>query len=325
MNTFISKPYELLLGIHISYLYEYPNQRENFDFIEIPPIKYVNDIINLININKYPEVIKYLNSYTDESLIPTIALNMNDNYELSEEEIDYSKYQKYLEYKTLKDFANEIKKIAFDINWDSFFEAHKDFYNSMIERFSKFPSNLSLEELKKLYGISNAEFNYIPSVLMNGGFGISNKSKTKLFYNRGFVFDKKINDFYFDQEYLCECLFHEFSHPFINDLVDENFEKFEFIEDLYENAIKHNLPKTYHNPKALLYEYFVRINALYFVQKYFKYVDFSSWIKEHGFSYIEELYLFTKDNLPKYDNYTQFFENEMINYFNERLSNRIRK
>ena len=95
---------------------------------------------------------------------------------------------------------------------------------------------------------------------MNGGFGISNISNDN-FYIRGFYYDEKTKSFENNMRYLNECLFHEFSHPIINPLVDKYFGLFTNINEIQEDALKNDLPKAYSsNPKTLLYEYFVRCN-----------------------------------------------------------------
>ena len=46
----VLKQYELLLALHVAYLLEFPNEKEKYDFIEIPNIDYVRKIKKMIEL-----------------------------------------------------------------------------------------------------------------------------------------------------------------------------------------------------------------------------------------------------------------------------------
>lgn len=127
--------------------------------------------------------------------------------------------------------------------------------------------------------------------------------------------------FFYDKEYLLECLFHEFSRPQVNSLVDKYYDLFTNIERLVKNSIANNLPKTYQNGRTILYEYFVRANAYIMTLKYYPDSKISDWILQHGFKYLNDLASYTSDNINKYNNYEELFKNELIIYMNSILSN----
>lgn len=207
-----------------------------------------------------------------------------------------------------------------EIKWDDFFESNKDFYQNLILEFSKFLSNLDLSDIEKFYGSSGESYNYIPSILMNGGFGPSDK-EGNLYYIRRFQYNEKEKRFEQDIPYLVECLFHEFSHPFVNLLVnllvDKYFHLFSNIDDLFLEAKQFDLPLCYCNQKTLLYEYFVRANAFILKLHYYPNAQISTYMKNHGFIYLDEIVSHTLEHKKDYDSYEAFFEESLIPFINQ--------
>ena len=319
LNILFDKKLELILALYAVYLKKHPELKEEYDFIEFPPVVYVEELENLINIEKCNELIKYLEGFNDCSLSANIAIGLTNDFEIDYERIDYEYIKKYMSYGTLEEFVRLLKKLANEIKWDEFINQNKEYYVNLVNRFSDFPANLDLNDIKKYYGNGLISYNYIPSILMNGGFGTSNKLGDA-YYIRGIQFYDKTNDFHYDPKYLLECMFHEFSHPLINPIIDKYFDKFTNIDEIFKEAIKNGLPKCYsQNQKTLLYEYFVRTNAYILTLKYYQEIDIE-WIKEHGFIHLDEIIEFTLKNRSKYETYEEFFVEEMIDYFNNILN-----
>ena len=176
-----------------------------------------------------------------------------------------------------------------------------------------------MSDIARYYSVKPKTYTFIPSVLMNGGFGPSDK-EGNLYYNKGFYYNEEKQCFEVDNEYLAECLFHEFSHPIINPLVDKYLSGTDFLENMYDSAVKNNLPKTYSNcQETVMYEYLVRANAYILTSKYFKDNMQSiedDWIIPHGFTYLPELVYFTLENLPKYENYEEFVKKAIPTFIN---------
>ena len=152
---------------------------------------------------------------------------------------------------------------------------------------------------------------------MNGGFGSSDK-EGNFYYNRGFCYDDE-KKFYVDREYLVECLFHEFSHPIVNPLVDKYLSGTIILEKFYNDAVSNNLFKTYSGfPESVMYEYLVRANAYILTSKYFDYIQpiEDDWVIPYGFTYLPNLVYFTLENLPKYKNYEEFVEKAIPIFIN---------
>ncbi len=328
MNIELNKQYELILAFYAVYLLKHPElKKEEFDFIETPNIKYIHDLKKLIIPEVYPEIIKYITNFTDCTVPINFGIGIDDSYEIDYKKIQTEQINKYIKYGTIEGFASELKKLANDIRWDNFIKKHFSFYRYIVDNLCKFPNNLNLNDISRYYKVKPKSYIFIPSVLINGGFGPSDK-EGNLYYNRGFRYDEKKECFLIDNEYLVECLFHEFSHPIVNPLVDKYLSNSDILAKMYDNAIKNNLPKAYSDcPETVMYEYLVRANAYILTSKYFKdnmqSID-DDWIIPYGFRYLPELVSFTLENLSKYENYEEFvkkaipiFINNCIEYTKE--------
>lgn len=315
LNIIINKNLELMLAIHAVYLKNNPEMHDELSFIEIPPIEYMNELNCLLNSVEHQNLIDAILKFEDESTCVEIALSLNDNYELDEKRASMNKISATLGNVNLDDFINEFKSFASKIKWDEFYLAHKDYYLDLFPSFCSFPDNLNLKDMEDFYGKKATSYNYIPSILMNGGFSIIDNLDNQ-YYIRGIRWSKEENNFSYDEEYLLECMFHEFSHPIVNSLVDENLFSFISLDEIFKEAIRNNLPNSYKNKKVLLYEYFVRSNANILTRKYYEDARIDDWILEHGFTYLNDIIKYTIQKLPNYNNYEELFKNELIYYFN---------
>lgn len=318
LNVVIDKKLELMLAIHTVYLKKHPDACDELGFIEIPPIDYIDELDVLLSSNNHQKLIDAILEFEYESTCVEVALSLNEIYELDKCRVNIDKISKYMGSINLEDFVNEFKKFAEKIEWDNFFDSHKDYYLKMFSAFCNFPYNLDLSDMEKYYGVTASSYNYIPSILMNGGFSYSDLVGN-LYYIRGIQWSKEKNNFSYEKEYLLECMFHEFSHPIVNSLVDKYLPLFTKLDDIHHDALMHNLPTSYNDKRVLLYEYFVRTNAHILTRKYYSDVRTGDWIINHGFPYLNDIIDFTIKNITKYDNYDDFFKNELICYFNELL------
>ena len=324
LNMVINKQYELILAFHAVYLLKHPELREGeLDFIETPNIEYMHDLEKLIIPENYPELIKYITNFTDCSVPIDLGIGINDLYEVDYRKMQTEHINKYMEYGTIEGFALELKKLATDINWNEFFKKSISFYKKFIDEYCHFPDNLDLNDIARYYKVKPKSYTFIPSVLMNGGFGPSDK-EGNLYYNMGFYYYDDVKEFYVPNEYIVECLFHEFSHPIVNPLVDKYLANTDILEKFYQDAMKNNLFETYSGrPETVMDEYLVRANAYILASKYFK--DSiepieDDWVIPHGFTYLPELVYFTEENLPKYENYEEFVSKAIPEFMSSCLS-----
>ena len=321
LNIIIDKKLELMLAIHAVYKKNNLEANEELEFIETPPVEYFGQLEQLINSVEHQDLIDSILGFKDESTCVQIALGLNNNYEIDKNRIRYDNIEKYLEKVNLDNFVEKFKDFAKKTNWDNFFDEHRNFYQKLFLTFCDFPENLNLNDIENFYGKKGTSYNYIPSILMNGGFAHEDKLGN-LYYIRGIQWNNEKNKFYYDKEYLLECLFHEFSHPHVNALVDKNIVLFTNLAELHREAIDHNLPKTYSsNSNILLYEYFVRANANILTRKYYSDAKIDDWILVHGFQYLNIIIEYTIQNMSKYKDYEEFFTREMIPFMNDILKN----
>lgn len=321
LNVTIDKKLELMLAIHAVYLKSHPEAGDKLDFIEVPPIDYLNELESCLNSTNHQNLIDAILEFKDESVCVRIALSLNDNYELDRSKSNLDKISKYIGSVILEDFVENFKTFAQKIRWNDFFYQHKDYYLKLFSTFCDFPSDLNCNDFERFYGRKVTSYNYIPSILMNGGFGYSD-SFENLYYIRGIQWSKEKNRFYYDKEYLLECMFHEFSHPIVNSLVDKYTALFTNLDEIYQDAMKHNLPISYNNKKILLYEYFVRANANILARKYYFNARIDDWILQHGFIYLNDIIDFTIQNMSKYGNYEELFKTELVVFLNELIDNK---
>ncbi len=315
LNVIVDKKLELMLAIYAVYLRHHSEKREELDFIETPPIDYLVELEQLLNCTLHQVLIDDILKFTDESTCVEIALSLNDNYELDKKKVRLDSLLPYLGNVNLDDFVNNFKSFAKKVKWDDFFDSHKDFYQRLFSTFCDFPENLDLNDIEKFYGKKATSYNYIPSILMNGGFSYHDKLGNQ-YYIRGIQWWEEEKRFYYDKEYLLECLFHEFSHPLVNPLVDKYLSLFTNLDELYKEAINHGLPKSYSKMKILLYEYFVRTNAIILTKKYYADAKIEDWVIQRGFLHLNDFINFTIENMSKYRSYEEFFKNEMISFAN---------
>ncbi len=308
-NICFDKRFEILQGIVIAFIEKYQNLKDDYDWVEIFDCQYVKDLIAKINIDKYPIIIDYIKSITDCGYYSELFLYFDQNMNF------YSGFNKKAFKKGSNNlFAKELKKLYDNENLESFFQENIPQLNNLIEPVKKDLKIIDLEKLNEFYDYKNQKYNVLLSFLANGGFGF--KKGNDLWYFRGLKYVD--NQFVINKDTLIVCLFHEYSHPKVNKLVDKCFNMFDKIklEKMYNEAIINGLSKCYQKKKTFLYEYFVRANAIFLAKDYVSYnylIDEINWTKRIGFIYIEKFIELIESKKGKYNN---IFLDSLIPFFN---------
>lgn len=316
MQVKIDKRLEIIEAIVVAYKLIYDTNNEELDFTEYPNVPYVKKLVDKINIKKYPEINKFINDddfecgkYTELHLYFDENMNYDDSC------------KNVFSIGSNKEFADIVKKIYDNENLEEVFTRYKDYFNDIVNYFKEYP-NISLDEMKKFYNASE-DINYhkTVSVLINGGF--SSSKDNNVTYVKGI----KANNPYLNYPYYVMCMFHEYSHYFVNSLVDKYKDRFENIDILKKESLENGLPSLYQE-SSLLYEYFVRTNTLVlsepFVDK--EEIDLDlEWYSEIGFHRTADLFEIIKENRNKYSNYEKIFINVLISYMNKVSKNLKRK
>lgn len=292
MNIIFDKRFELLSGFIISYLSINTDEIENYDWIEIPDTKYKNELIKQINILRYPELIKYIKNIKDCGAYHNLYLYFDENMNPKK----YNLNEQVFSYGSVDEFQILIKKFYDTSFIENFFKKNINEFNSIISEISSLlPDNFSLNDINKFYDIDTMSYTIVLSSFINGGFGY--RIQNDLYYVVGVNYIN--NKYAINIESFILKLFHEFSHSFINPLVDEFINDFKNLDLLFEEALEYGLSSCYrHFSRVLLYEYFVRANSIILSKKYLNkdvIEDNIEYFKEIGFIYIEDVILWTEN------------------------------
>lgn len=314
MRIEINKILEFIYALQVIIKIKHGDDEGQLSFIEAGNFDYIHELHSLLIYEDFSELerfFKYELQDCADTTILGVALDdaFNFKYEppihtdLSKEQIEY--------------YVSLIRNIAKKVNWNKFYDEHKEYYDSLIEKFSKFPDNFSFDSYIDFYKVIPNEFIYNPTVLVNGGFGISDDS-TRFYYIKGFEYNYNKNDFKVNLKYILETLYHEFSHPVINPLVDKYFDLINDPIKLYDEAVKHNLYTAYMgDARVIYYEYMVRSVACYLTDKYYPGYDKDyEYLSEHGFNLLEDFVNLIRDNEGKYSCFEDMYVNAIIPYIN---------
>ncbi len=306
----VDKRFEILTGLVVAYVSLCPESIEQFDWIETPDNNYTKELISKLNITKYPHIIEYIKNIVDCGTYSELFLYFDNNMNFK----NYTKDRKVFEKGSVDDFSRVVKEIYDNENLETLFIKHQNELAKMKEVTNNIlPKNFDINDIEGFYGYKKGEYVVTISALANGGFGF--KYNDELNYFKGINF-KEGNYSLNNIGFLID-LFHEYSHLYVNELVDKYYQNSNEIELLLEKAINNGLPKCYQNPKTLLYEYLVRTNSIILSSKYLREAVISEdieWFKEIGFIHIEEFIKLTIEMHTQYKNYEEFYVQEVIPY-----------
>lgn len=304
--------YDLLMEVVPSY--------EEDDFIEgfdDEYNEYAKKMYDIIDFDKYPNLLKWAMIIISqgEDLIPTIALKLDENFNEKEDFKYYDSYENFFLNSNYKEFIETLKIFVQNENYLEFYQSNFDEFHTMIEESTwNYPINFDVKEIEKYYNNKPSEYSVIYSIFFNGGFGIP--SGDKLVCLKGIWIDK--NDAYYESIEGLANLYHEYSHPIINPLVDKYWDQFQNTEEFLDFSIKNNLYPVYQGKEqSLYYEYFVRAMSLIMAEKY---EDITKEIEDYrkmGFVKINKITKFIKNNFQPGDNFEDFFANKLIPYINQ--------
>jgi len=216
-----------------------------------------------------------------------------------------------------------LNKFSHDIKYFAFLESMKSYYDSyLVKIYDHIQTFPFIDLLEEMYGQEQNSYNYIPSNLMVGNFGInfSNDINKKLdlfsvfnLYDTGD--DEEANEFS-NGALSVNVLFHEYSHPFINPLTDKYRNIVDEYAEAYERLKEYKLPEYksgYGDWVECVNEHFVRAMAIYLMLK----CGLNEWADKHlnndlyrGYKYIPailELYKYYDKNRNKYETLEDFY------------------
>jgi len=308
----IDRRVEILMAIIIAYKNMEGIKKkdlEELDFVEYPDIPYAKELTSKINITKYKEIIPYIESDFDCSYYANLYLYFDKDMNFTDE------YQEVFPGLKNNGFASIVKKIYDNEKIEEVFNKYKDTFKEMLSVF-KNVNNLDLtKDCSKFYNSTNTIYDIVASSLFNGGFSSNKGNYVSFLKSIGY----KDNNFFVTEYYFIVCLFHEYSHHFVNPLVDKYINYFN-ITNLRNESFNNGLPKPYQGEiQTYLYELIVRSNAEYLSLKYINKEDYNDdmeYNKEIGFLYVEDIMNLIKERKNNYNTYEEFFVNELIPFIN---------
>ena len=161
----------------------------------------------------------------------------------------------------LMQFADELRDFARRTDFMKFYKAHSLLYDTLIaEVNSLFEGKNYVQVLEDFYGESRKSYNFILSPLFSGNYGIPIKTEDEydLYAVIGPCSLKGKRTTFACLDYLESMTLHEWSHPFVNPLVDKNYELFKKSIALFEPIKRMMQRQAYPNWRVTLYEHLVR-------------------------------------------------------------------
>lgn len=216
------------------------------------------------------KIVNYFNEHINNGFcfdMPILlGLNLDDyynaiNYELGDENIKRCGGIDEVKciYSLIKDFATKS-------NFRKFFEENKPLYNSIIERNIKFEKQWGFQNICGFFGYrKGSPYIVLSPLLRNCGFGVDVNGMTVCVLGFGGL-DGDIP--IIDESQLVYSAFHEFSHPYVNPLVNRNYMQFKEYEYLLDELKDKGLPEWYGDWSCCISEQLVRAITLILFTQY---------------------------------------------------------
>ena len=288
-------------------------EAEDIDFVEYNDLPYVNELLEKIDVEKYPELKSYIldnencGSYTNLYL----CFDNEFNYKGNCEPDTFST-------KNANDFAALIKKIYDAENIEQVFQKYSSFLikiSSLFNNLYQFNEQKVKNEFSLLFNVpENVAFDYKITMLANGGF--SSSDDHGVIWVKGIGEDLSILEH--KRESIIVNLYHEYAHYFVNPSVDKNFELIPNKEYLYQEAIENGLPKVYQNINSMFCEYFVRtISVIYAKDKTSsKNIETGiNWFKDIGFVRVEDIITIIENGMKNSKSFEDILKTDLCQYF----------
>ena len=192
----------------------------------------------------------------------------------------------------LLEFADALRDFARKTNFMRFYQAHQALYATQVtEVKSLIEGNDYVQALEDFYGDSRKSYGVILPPLFAGGYGIT--VETQEGYDIYGVIgpcslkDERVSFACLD--YLESIMLHEWSHSFVNPLVDKNFDHFKESDHLFRPIKGMMRNQAYPNWRISLYEHIVRACEIHLrdnLHEDFRKDEFLTYQEGKGFWYI---------------------------------------
>jgi len=238
--------------------------------------------------------------------------------------------------KNLKQFADELRDFARKTDFMKFYKSHKLLYDTLTAEVDLlFEGKNYVQALEDFYGESRNSYNLILSPLFSGNYGITIKTEEEydLYAVIGPCSLRGERTTFACLNYLESITLHEWSHPFINPLVDQNYELFKKSIALFEPIKRMMQRQAYPNWRVTLYEHLVRAcGEIHVRAKIHKGFEREKTLKYHegkGFWYISyidgllDVYENHREQYPTFSHFVPVIANRLSQFSVEDLPDRI--
>jgi len=161
----------------------------------------------------------------------------------------------------LSGFAASLRNFALRSEFMAFFKNHAELYDTLtLEAADLFEGKDYVKALEEFYGTEMNSYNLIFAPLFSGNYGIPIESEQgwDLFAVIGPCTLKVERTTFACLAYLENMVLHEWSHSFVNHLVDENYDRFKKSSHLFKPISLMMRRQAYPNWRVALYEHLVR-------------------------------------------------------------------
>lgn len=223
---------------------------------------------------------------------------------------------------TNKRISHVFKKIRFDTliecmndfiiesNLEEFLENQAEYYSIMLNELTEvFQYSRLVEEMIEWYGYPQDSYNYIVSPFLYGnGYGPS-------IHNQGGGLDLYcISGFFPDRETLESLMLHEFSHSYVNPLVNMHYKKIDRVRKLHKEIKKEMQELAYNSWWVTVAEHYVRAATIRIYKQMYPESTIESLLRgeiSSGFIYMEHI----NDELEKYEQTKVVSQIDFRDYF----------
>jgi hypothetical protein len=195
----------------------------------------------------------------------------------------------------LERFADALRDFARASDFMQFYDQHRDLYDLQVAEVEELTSGLDyVGTLQTFFGDSRKSYGIILSPLFAGGYGITvlTDDGHEIYGVLGPCALRDSRVTFACLDYIESISLHEWSHSFVNPLVDANYARFEQSEPLYAPIAGMMRIQAYPTWRIALYEHIVRASEIHLrdrLREDFDKGKFLNYQEGKGFWYIARI------------------------------------
>lgn len=307
------------------------NYDDKFHLMTKLDFSYKEDMKNYFSKYSTHKIIKTFNKMSNEgfsfSRPPEVMLYLSNPQVLSKKKNFGNFPVGGIETASLDKFISELQEFAEDSKFDKFYLKNKEFYIKVLERAVKsLEATNYISEIEQYYGMNENSYNIIISPLFHpGGFGpkIKNENgKYDIYSIQGPMSVETDIPVFGDKSEFRELVWHEFSHSFVNPIMEDYTIEINKYSKLFEPIAKQMTANAYGNWEGTVNEHIIRAVTSRLTLLHDGKTAYDTAIiieKSRGFYYVEELANKLEEyenNRTKYKSFKEFYP-ELITVFKD--------